>query len=121
MVARLIIVHVHASMPIGYNIVAAWEQECIPIPAPHTVCCPHYRRGNTTEIVSMTAVTVRVRLGVRFSFFFPSHSKDSFFLQRRYSRGWGAVAPNGKVKKEKEKKKERKKGTMNNVILLHNI
>ena len=43
-----------------------------------------------------------------------------------FEGGWGAVAPQGKRKKErkkekrkKEKKKERKKGTMNNVKLLH--
>ena len=32
---------------------AAWGQELIPIPAPHTLFCPHYRRyrGNTTKLV----------------------------------------------------------------------
>ena len=38
---------------------AAWGQDIIPIPAPHTMFWPHYRRyrGNTTDIISITAVT----------------------------------------------------------------
>ena len=38
---------------------AAWGQEIIPIPAPHTMFCPHYRRyhGYTTEILPIAAVT----------------------------------------------------------------
>ena len=38
---------------------AAWEREFMPIPAPHTMFYPQYRRyrGNTNEFSPITAVT----------------------------------------------------------------